>query len=48
MMEIWQLHTLFMAVFFGLPAGLAYRKYRKWRRDSGISALDQIKKDIDY
>ena len=47
-MEIWQLHTLFMAVFFGFPAGLAYYKYRKWRRNSGISALDQIKKDIDY
>ncbi len=47
-MEIWHMHLLFMAVFFGLPAGLAYRSYRKWRRTSGISALDQIKKDIGY
>ena len=26
MVEIWQLHVIFMAVFLGLPAGLAYRQ----------------------
>ncbi len=45
--EIWQLHVIFMAVFFGLPAGLAYRQYRIWRRKSDTSALERVKKDLD-
>lgn len=45
--EIWQLRVLFMAIFFGLPAGLAYRQYRIWKRKSDTSALERIKKDMD-
>ena len=47
MAEIWQMHLLFMAVFFGLPAGLAYHRYRRWRRDGGTSALTRIKRDLN-
>ena len=45
--EIWQLHVLFMAVFFGLPAGPAFRQYGIWKRKSDESALERIKKDLD-
>ena len=46
MVEIWQLHTIFMMVFFGLPIGLALYKIRKWKRN-GKSIISQIKRDLN-
>ncbi len=46
MVEIWQLHTIFMMVFFGLPIGLALYKIRKWKRN-GESIISQIKRDLN-
>lgn len=46
MVEIWQMHVLFMTVFFGLPIGLALYKVHKWRQ-KGRSIISQIKSDLN-
>lgn len=46
MVELWQLHIIFMMVFFGMPSGLAYYQYKKWKKKGNKSILQQIKKDL--
>ena len=46
MVELWQLHVLFMVVFFGLPIGLGYYQYKKWKSKQNESLIDKIKKDL--
>ena len=46
MVEIWQMHVLFMTVFFGLPIGLALYKVHRWRQ-KGRSIISQIKSDLN-
>ena len=46
MVELWQLHIVFMVVFFGMPIMLAYYQYKKWKRKGNESLLKQIKKDL--
>lgn len=47
MLELWQMHLLFMVVFFGFPAGLAYNEYRKWKKRGNKSLVKKIKKDLE-
>jgi len=46
MVELWQLHIIFMTVFFGLPISLGYYQYRKWKNEKNESLIDRIKKDL--
>ncbi|QUC65342.1 hypothetical protein NsoK4_03610 [Nitrosopumilus sp. K4] len=46
MVEIWVLHTAFMAVFFGLPLAMGLFQYKKWRQNNDDSLLRKIKKDL--
>ena len=46
MVELWQMHLLFMTVFFGMPITLGYYQYRKWKRQGNESLIKRIKKDL--
>ena len=46
MVEIWIMHFIFMAVFFGFPAYMGIRQYKQWKKNTNSSLLSKIKKDL--